>query len=293
MKKLPIVATIADAYRFAFGHLGAIIGLIWLPMVLATLLNFLPALSGGSADPNTNPAAAGAGAFEGIAILVLTQLLYAVMYVAITRQALGLRQGPAVIHFALGPPEFRMFGATLLFLLVCFGGALLFGLVLVALATIAATGGGSALSDLFAAAVVLFGFLGLVYAVLRIGFLLAPVTILENRIDLVRGWTLTQGNFWRILLIVFATVGPIVAIEVGSVFAIMGKEIAASVPPVGSSDQVMQQHALMLEAVFRRHMSQLIGIRLILAPFELGLSVSASAFGYRALVPDAVAEVRA
>src|SRR5262249_15126117 len=155
MNKLPVVSTITDAYRFAFGHLGAIIGLIWLPKVLATLLNFLPALSGAAADANTNPAAAGASTFEGIAILVLTQLLNPVMYVAVTRQALGLRQGPAVIHFALGPPEFRMFGATLLFLLICFGCALTYGLVVVSVATIAAMGGGNALGDLFAAAMVL------------------------------------------------------------------------------------------------------------------------------------------
>src|SRR3974390_2743502 len=99
MNKLPVVSTIADAYRFAFGHLDAIIGLIWLPMVLATLLNFLPELSGASVDAHASPTAAGTGAFEGIAILVLTQLLNAVMYVAVTRQALGLRQGPAIIHF--------------------------------------------------------------------------------------------------------------------------------------------------------------------------------------------------
>src|ERR1700722_10353683 len=99
MHKLPVGRTILDAYRFAFGHLGTIIGLIWLPMVLATLLNFLPELSGSVGDAPANSVAASTQILESLAILVLTQLLYAIIYVAVTRQALGLRQGTAIVHF--------------------------------------------------------------------------------------------------------------------------------------------------------------------------------------------------
>ncbi|HWU27046.1 MAG TPA: hypothetical protein VN154_11655 [Rhizomicrobium sp.] len=290
MNKLPIAATIAEAYRFAFGHLGTIIGLIWLPKVLATLLNFLPEVGGAAGDATGQ--AAGAGAFESVAILVLTQLLDAVMYVALTRQALGQRQGPAVIHFALGPQEFRMFGAMLLFVLIGFGCALSFGLLLVAVQGVTAIGGGSAPGDLLGAMLVMAGCVLLACTVIRFRFLLAPVTVIENRVDLVRGWTLTQGNVWRILLVLLATVGPIWAIEIGSGFALMGKEIIAALPPAGANEQIVQQHVLLLEDVLRRHMPQILFITLILAPFNLGLLVSASAFGYRALVPRALAEAR-
>ncbi len=37
MQKIPVTRTIQAAYRFVFTHLGAIIGLIWLPMVLVTV----------------------------------------------------------------------------------------------------------------------------------------------------------------------------------------------------------------------------------------------------------------
>jgi hypothetical protein len=40
MKKIPVTQTIQAAYRFVFTHLGAIIGLIWLPMLLVTVLGF-------------------------------------------------------------------------------------------------------------------------------------------------------------------------------------------------------------------------------------------------------------
>ena len=40
MTKIPVLETIRAAYRFTFTHLGAIIGLIWLPMILATVIGF-------------------------------------------------------------------------------------------------------------------------------------------------------------------------------------------------------------------------------------------------------------
>ena len=40
MKKIPVLETIKAAYGFVFTHLGAIIGLIWLPMVLVTVPGF-------------------------------------------------------------------------------------------------------------------------------------------------------------------------------------------------------------------------------------------------------------
>src|SRR5271156_2240445 len=110
MNKLPVGQTITDAYGFTFTQLGTIIGLIWFPMVVSTLLNFLPQLADGYA---AGAAASGAGPVESLAVLLLTLLLSAIMYVAVARQALGLRQGPAVFHFALGQPEFRVYGALL------------------------------------------------------------------------------------------------------------------------------------------------------------------------------------
>ena len=34
MNKVPVLATIREAYRFVFVNLGAIIALIWLPMLV-------------------------------------------------------------------------------------------------------------------------------------------------------------------------------------------------------------------------------------------------------------------
>lgn len=278
MTKLPVVKTIAEAYAFALGELGTVIGLIWLPLVLAAVLNFLPVV-GGEGD---NPAAAGMGAIENVAILMLTQLLYAMIYVAVTRQALGLRQGPAMIHFALGPQEFRVFMACLLLLLMSFAGLLTYAAVLVGFATIASAQG-SAAAVLLDGLAGLGGGLALLYVLLRAAFLLVPVAVVENRVDLLRGWALTAGNFWRILAVLAAVALPILLIETGILGGLMGREVWAALPPENASDAVLQQHMLEIENIVRRHMPALLLTSLILAPFNLGLSLSASAFGYRAL----------
>jgi hypothetical protein len=272
MNKLPVGKTISDAYGFTFSHLGTIIGLIWFPMVVSTLLNFLPELAGNYSDGNAN--VVGSGAVENLAVLLLTLLLSAVMYVAVARQALGLRQGPAVFHFALGQPEFRVYGALLIIYF-------LIGIAALAQVEAQSVGGPAAL---VASLTALPGIVFILFLAIRFGFLLVPAVVTENRLDFAHIWALTKGNFWRIFAVVAAIAIPLWLIEVTSALALMGRELQAALPPAQTSDpQVIQQHLSMIEDVFRRHMAELMGIGLILAPFSLGLSLAASASAYRAL----------
>jgi hypothetical protein len=273
MNKLPVGKTISDAYGFTFSHLGTIIGLIWFPMVVSTLLNFLPELAGNLGDGN--PSLGSAGAVENLAVLLLTLLLSAIMYVAVVRQALGLRQGPAVFHFALGQAEFRVYGA----LLVVYFLAIFF-----ALAQVEAQSLGAAASTT-AALVAVPGIFFVLYLAIRFGFLLVPAIVAENRIDFAHVWALTRGNFWRLLAVVAAIAVPLWLIESASALALMGGELQHAWPTTAqtSDPQVIQQHLEAIEDVFRRHMPALMFIGLILAPFSIGLTLAASASAYRAL----------
>lgn len=272
MNKLPVGKTISDAYGFTFSHLGTIIGLIWFPMVISTLLNFLPELAGNYSDGSGNVVAS--GAVENLAVLLLTLLLSAVMYVAVARQALGLRQGPAVFHFALGQPEFRVYGALLIIYF-------LIGIAALAQVEAQSVGGQAAL---FASFTVLPGILFVIYVVIRFGFLLVPAVVAENRLDFAHIWSLTRGNFWRILAVVAAIAIPLWLVESTAALALMGRELQAALPPAQATDrQVIEQHMMLIEDVFRHHMPELMGIGLILAPFSLGLTLAASASAYRAL----------
>jgi len=270
MNKLPVGRTIIDAYGFTFTQLGTIIGLIWFPMVLSTLLNFLPELADGYADVNQPVASQ----VEGLAVTLLTLLLSAIMYVAVARQALGLRQGAAVFHFALGQPEFRVYGALLVLYF-------LFGVAVLVLAEAMSIGG---MVSAAAAVLALPALFLIIYVAIRIGFLLVPAIVTENRIDFAAVWALSKGNFWRIFAVVLAIAVPLFLIECTSIVVLMGKDLQAALPPGQTTDQaVIQQHMLELRDVVRRHMPQLLFISLILAPFSIGLTLSAASAAYRAL----------
>ena len=288
MNKIPAGKTIAYAYSFTFGHLGTIIGRIWLPLVTLTVLNFLPQLAGGDLDATgQSPLAEGSQAIGRVAITALTLLLYSVIYVAVTRQALGLRQGGATVHFALGMPEFRVFGALLLLFVVmmAFIGTY-FGVVVI----LASVGGNSAPMEGAATAIAILGAAALLYALVRLSFLVAPVTVAEEHINLGRGWSLTRGNFWRILAVMLAIGLPIFVVYAIGATALMGGELAAPVPAgIAGNEAKLLQHMMQ---IVNRHLPELTGLELVLAPFSLGLNLGAAAFAYRALVQD-TAVVRA
>ena len=131
MRRLPVLATIREAYDFTFANLGAIIGLIWLPMVLLTVGDFFVSryVAAQMAAGFQND-----GALAQLLFLPMQILLYAVVLVPVTQLALGQRQGGAMVHFGFGKPEWRLFRALL--------GLML--LVLVAALTIAGVLGGGA-----------------------------------------------------------------------------------------------------------------------------------------------------
>jgi hypothetical protein len=283
VNKIPVGKTIAYAYGFTFGNLGAIIGLSWVSLVVVAVLQFLPYAGGHSPmiQPD-NAAQAGQQALESLGSFFLILLLYSVVYVAVTRQALGLRQGSAMVHFALGAPEFRVFGAMLLFVLVLFGTAMVFGL---AMALLTVLFGGASMPVAAAAAVgvaMLCGVAAFLYVAIRLGFLIAPVTVAEAQISLTRGWILTAGNFWRLFAVVLAIGTPIVLLYAIGLWAIMGPGLFAPLPD--NPDQMKQAMDLRFAAL-GQNMPMYIGLTLLIAPFNFGLNLGAAAFVYRALVP--------
>src|ERR1700677_4540186 len=142
MRRIPVVATIRDAYIFTATHLGGVIGLIWVPMVLATVMgffsfqryynDFIDAMASG------NITALGPSLLMMLGYLVAALLLQAIMYVAVVQMALGTRAAPAVAHFAFGNLEWRMFRAFAAFIGICL--MLVLPLFVVGTAVLKATG---------------------------------------------------------------------------------------------------------------------------------------------------------
>ncbi|HEY8696174.1 MAG TPA: hypothetical protein VIM02_01035 [Rhizomicrobium sp.] len=281
MKKIPVGKTIAYAYSFTFGHLGAIIGFAWLALVLIAVLQFLPYAMGGNpmAEPE-NATIAGRQALEGMGTSLLAALLYSIIYVPVTRLALGLRQEAAIVHFALGAPELRVFGAIVLFALVVIGMAFGIG-ILSAILGVAMAMIGKAGAAILALAI-LAALLAFIYIIVRLGFLVVPVTVAEGQISLSRGWILTQGNFWRIFALLLAIFLPLMVVHAVGIAAIIGAPLFAPLPEgaEAAGRAIGERFALL-----GQHMPVYLGLSLILAPFSIGLSLGASAFAYRAQVP--------
>ena len=283
MNKLPVGRTIAAAYGFTFSQLGSIIGLAWISLVAIAVLQFLPYAGGGNPMAGeTNPLQAGQHAIQGFGISILVLLLFSVVYVAVTRLALGQKPGGAIAHFALGAPEFRTFGAILLLVLVVAGitiGAFIAG---GAFTFMFATLHNEVLTALAVFVAVIVLTCVILFVVTRLGFLIVPATVVEEQISLSRGWVLTQGNFWRIFGILLAITLPVFAVEVVAVSIVIGPELMGVFAHVTASTDA-QEISQRFQEIVVRHAPVMIGLRLVFAPFQLGLSMGASAFAYRAL----------
>ena len=306
MEKIPVWRTIGSAYGFAFGNLATIIGLIWLPtlVVLAggyfTISHYFAGVLTALANGNRYAAFSGAGYFYLYQVGVL--VFEAIIVVPVMRQALGLRDKPASVHFALGLTELRTFGAlaayTLILLTIEIAGLVLLFIAAIVLASIARLIGTiDGMRAVTIAVWIVWTLLGaflisLVYVTVRLSFLLVAVTVDERRIDLIRAWELTHGNFWRALLISIAVGTPVWLLYVGIQFAFVGFAStgeATSVSPIavsfaGTSNVVAARMQFMLAWLPYLYVAWF-----LVRPLTVGLSSGASAAAYRALVPGAPA----
>ncbi|MGH6890156.1 MAG: hypothetical protein ACREHF_13340 [Rhizomicrobium sp.] len=279
MPKLSVAGAIRFAYAFVFEQIGAIIALVWLPLLIVAVLQFLPYAIGTAWPAGTEAERAFASALN-LVFSMAALVLYAMNCVAVTRQALGQKKRTeSSLPFALGWPEWRMFVAIVIcgFILVATLGLYALG----ASAIVGAVRGAPALAPA-AAAYAIAGLFVVAFIALRSIFLLPPIVVAEERVDLLRAWLLSRRNFWRILAVALAVTVPILAVECVAIAAIVGPSLFAPLPTGAAAADLAFRARV---AMFDRHMPAMIGLALVLAPFSLGLTLGASVFSYRALAP--------
>jgi hypothetical protein len=296
--KIPVFATIGRAYGFTFGNLATIIGLVWLPLLLLlggqyfVTVRYFEALEKLTARQDFSALGSAVSAFLLFAVAAV--FLGAVMTAPVVRQALGERHGGAFIHFGAGATEFRLFGANLAFALMMltmvviawvgiFVAVLGLGVAKRAVGTL--TVEGIAWATLLAWSMIVFALAALaafVFVLVRLAFFIAPVTVAERRIDLARGWTLTEGNFWRIFIVILATGIPIALVSLGLQWALLG--LHTMMPGIATPVGGPVNTALRLHAI-RDVLPITMGITLFLTPLQYGLTFGGAAAAYRALVP--------
>jgi hypothetical protein len=294
MNKLPVGQTIRFAYAFTFGEIGTVLGLIWIPTVLNAVGGFLVFGLAPAAATDGSP-----GPQFGLLMLyfVVAFLLAAMMAVAVTQQALGLRKGPALAHFALGSAEMRVFGGFfglyLIFFLFVLAFALVGGVMVAAGGGLLAVGG----SAMGLAAVLGFaGFCILVYVFVRLSFLFIPAAIVEGQFGLTRSWELTAGNFWRIFAVGLAVLTPLLLVQGIAEYFILGPGYFASIAAMArdganaANAANTARYSIEQAQIVQARLPLLLGMGLILAPLMQGLLFSPAAFAYRVLSTKASVE---
>jgi len=279
MSRLPVVATIRDAYLFTLHHLGAVIGLIWVPMLALTVTGFfsmhryysdlIDALASG------NAANLGPSILMMLGYLVAALLLYAVILVSVVQLALGQRTGSVMAHFSFGALEWRTFRA----LAGLFGLALMLMLtvVLAGNAVLALVSGSSHIGEAQGGTILLL----LVYFLLvacapRFLMLLPAVAVAETGPALRRCWALSAGNFWRLLAVLVAMILPVLVLFAGAEAL-----LASAAPPLDTASDKMLMISGLMRA--RQVLPLMSGLSFLFSPFLVALFCGASISAWRAL----------
>lgn len=301
MSEIPVSDTINRAYRFTFGNLVAIIGLIWLPMaVLAAMqyyvtVRYLNGYLSAFAQGNLYELNSATGV--RYLSMVAGLLLQAILVTPVMQQALGLRSGAAFVSFAIGPTSLRVFGAMAALTLVLiaieyiaiFSLAFVIAIAAIAARTLVTLHGMLALvagTSAVLGVVLVFGG-AMLYLSLRLSFLVVAIAVAEKKIDLIRAWKLTDRNFWRIFLVTAATVLPLVLVYAVSIWAALGFPLPHVPSPAvlaGWKEAPSKTLTWVIHALVGR-MPYIFGVAFVLAPFSVGLSTGAAAAAYRAVVP--------
>lgn len=302
MTKIPVGATIARAYRFAFGDFFRILGVMWPSMLLMWVPSFL--MRRQMTTISAQMAAHDLSGFRDlwpffIVFYLLALVLIFMQIIGIAQIALDRRQGPVWFYFWLGRPVWRLAGSFLLLIVV-----FVIGWVAVTLADVLV----GVLMRLFTGSLdkgILAGILGFltfvamlvppcafIYCVVRLTFLLVPVVAAEEEgFALARSWTLGLRNFWRMFLILLATLGPFIILEIALIFGFLFKGLPHLPAHATAAQRAAFQAAANAQTL--QMMNGMYHYWYIIYPLMIalmvvfyGLCTGAQCFAYRALTDD-------
>src|SRR3569833_381424 len=295
MKKIPVGATIAHAYRFAFGQAPTLLRAIWLPLLIQLVAAFflikrtalfMAAMQ--AQDPS------GATLLGPMLLLVpLIVVLFFAQLTAVMETALG-NPPRSWFTFRLDKPMWRLLGGFLitgLIIIVSMIGYLIVIYVLAFLAEVDVKASGSAATSrnifiLIIAGAMLVGYGGVIFLAVRFLFLMAPVSVSLRQIGLEQAWRLSAGNFWRILLIALAILIPAMIVNYAYTYSLAGwpPETPGASKQARETTEATKQKAENNAMANRWYLTLPLSGALIL--FQLGAGCAAQVFVYRALTEN-------
>ncbi len=300
MAKIPVGATIAQAYRFAFGGFLNILSIVWLSWLITWAFGFLlrsQTLAFSTAMATRNFAGISHLLAALIPFYLVALFLLFVQITGITQLALGQRTGSPYYYFQLSGPIWRIIGAFLLTVLIFVGSYLLLiaagALLEISVALLARTMHWSrAVPGATLVIVATVAFAAYIYSLVRATFFLNPVVIAEGRISLKRSWALARGNFWRIIVIMLAVLVPVLAVHTVLLFSFLAHGLPPTPPLHPTADQLAANRAMVAawnaEMVkrIRDYWYLVYPAYAVIAALFYGLICGAQCFAYRALTQE-------
>lgn len=317
MGKIPIGRVIGETFRFSFGKYFTLLGILWLPTLVLGLLIYglmQPFLAGFGrvfhemmlhpASPTAQNmmddlSASGLESRVWLVQLVVV-FFFVVIQVAMTKEILGLRSGPRFVYLSIGAADLIAVVSYILLYVLLYAAVFAVVLVAVILGIAVVFAAGSSLQNFDAKAMsgpLTAAFIGLafvfelaiIYALVRLSFLIVPIAVAEKRIGLIRSWELTKGNFWRIIGIWLVTLLPLFVVEMAFLVAL----VAPMASSLGEAAHKGSQAAMdaQVQAMLRdypRYLPWLWLVGFALSPVLYGLWLAPAAFAYRALVPPTI-----
>ena len=279
MTKIPVGKTIAYAYGFTFGNFLTVLGLSWVSLAIVAVGAYLtlPSYVSGMAAMTT-AGDVGAGA-SGVGLMFLFMLIllvgYVMSFVAVARQALGLRTGPAFFYFSLDAAFWRLLLAYLLTMLIAFGLAL--GVAIMA-------GIAAVVFTPLLVVVPPITLIAIVYIMVRVTFLQPPIAVAEEHGVIRRSWELGKGNFWRMFAVLLGIVIPLMIVQF-IIQITLFSSLAIAPPPEDASPAELAAFMTQMATEMVAVLPLLVPIAIVFYAAFIALIVSASAFAYRSLVP--------
>ncbi|MGB8600955.1 MAG: hypothetical protein WCD42_02035 [Rhizomicrobium sp.] len=273
--------TIADSYRYVFGHFGRIIERVWLPATLIFIGGILfvrPYLYLMATSPDSDDLMQHGKTILGLyGFNLIAVFLSAMMAAAIVREVRDPQKEGNLWRFAPPSVGARAMGGMigLLLLATC-------ALTLVMLAT-GLLKGTLHLNDEAVVAIIGVFALLLIYPLLRLGYLMVPAANDGIGYGMAQSWQLTKRHFWRILLVGLATALPVFAVQIIVQIVVMGPEILNPHIELYGDITALQQHQSQQMHMMADRFVLISGATFFLTPFVYGLTVVPMTLIYQAL----------
>lgn len=246
MNKISVGETILHGYGFAARRVLGNIGLTWLAAVFYAvaagywLQQFCTTML---VSPHPGSELNDFALFDLLCLVVVTALGSAVLARTLTGAALEPRGEIMTAYLAVAKREWTLFLSLLrlyvfviagVFAVVFLGGMA----IRMALPMIGANvqWHGIGALPVMNMAVVIAAFAVMATLVVRLGFFAAPVASAEGSSGMLRTWSLSHGNSWRVFAVVLGLSVPALLLWVAAEWALIGNDLVAAVTSALSSN---------------------------------------------------------